>query len=132
MAQYAQDAAETDSPWERWECKQNDSDEEDVWCGIVRTPSWRIECEYRRKRRMMRIGDVDVPMPITKPPRLGQFYFIPSTDLPNGCAASSIYSGDAFDRYALENGLMHSTKEDACAHAAALIKITKDAMEAAK
>jgi hypothetical protein len=48
MLQYAQDAAETDKPWERWEfnsCK----DKADLWQPLHRHASWCPEHGYRRK-----------------------------------------------------------------------------------
>lgn len=46
MAQYAQDALETDRPWERWE--QRDIGEED-YRPLNCSPSWGLFVEYRRK-----------------------------------------------------------------------------------
>lgn len=47
MRLYAEDAAECERPWERWEWRR-DGDE---WspCGIFM--AWDTSCEYRRKRR---------------------------------------------------------------------------------
>jgi hypothetical protein len=45
MAQYAQDAAETDTPWERWEWKRCDN----KWCQMSVNPGWATDYDYRRK-----------------------------------------------------------------------------------
>ena len=46
MAQYAQDALETDKPWERWEFKRLI---DEFWQDCVEHPAWTINFEYRRK-----------------------------------------------------------------------------------
>lgn len=46
MALYAQDAAETDKPWERWERNLKDLD---IWYGLSTHPTWLRTCTYRRK-----------------------------------------------------------------------------------
>lgn len=46
MAQYAQDALETDKPWERWEFKRLI---DDFWHDCVEHPAWTINFDYRRK-----------------------------------------------------------------------------------
>lgn len=48
MAQYAQDAMETDKPWERWEFKES-AFNSFPWLGFVSHPSWAEKFEYRRK-----------------------------------------------------------------------------------
>lgn len=44
MLQYAQDATETDKPWERWE-----SNSRGVWNDCLHSPAWREGYQYRRK-----------------------------------------------------------------------------------
>ena len=46
MAQYAADAAETDTPWERW---QNRQAGEDDWYDLTGNPGWSPVFKYRRK-----------------------------------------------------------------------------------
>jgi hypothetical protein len=46
MAQYAQDAMETDKPWERWECIDECSI---TWLSFRCHPSWENNFKYRRK-----------------------------------------------------------------------------------
>ena len=46
MAQYAADAAETDTPWERW---QNRQAGEADWRDLTGSPVWSPVFEYRRK-----------------------------------------------------------------------------------
>ena len=46
MAQYAEDAMETDAPWERWEFSHDDRDFLSLDCH----PLWIIDNKYRRKQ----------------------------------------------------------------------------------
>ena len=45
MRLYAEDAAETDKPWERWEYKPDYG----VWASLDSHPDWFIDWQYRRK-----------------------------------------------------------------------------------
>ena len=51
MALYAQDALETDRPWERWEFRPKSR-----WLPFLLGdhPLWEEECEYRRKPKTSR------------------------------------------------------------------------------
>ena len=58
MALYAQDAMETNKPWERWEYRDAP---EDGWYSCVKPPQWAASVQYRRKTRTIRINGFDVP-----------------------------------------------------------------------
>ena len=47
MALYAQDAAETETPWERWECRKIGDEKWETF--VMPQPSWRTDYQYRRK-----------------------------------------------------------------------------------
>lgn len=47
MMQYAQDAMETDKPWERWEISSPLY--KDGWWPIAGNPGWMTDFEYRRQ-----------------------------------------------------------------------------------
>lgn len=54
MKLYAEDAAETDKPWERWEFRRPGSKRGNCWVSFTGLgdqphPSWSDGCEYRRK-----------------------------------------------------------------------------------
>jgi len=51
MAQYAEDARETDEPWTRWEQRYV---ENSFWSPLVEHPKWREGFEYRRKPKTSR------------------------------------------------------------------------------
>lgn len=46
MAEYAKDALETETPWERWEYRGS---EHALWEDLGGSPGWSRDCEYRRK-----------------------------------------------------------------------------------
>jgi hypothetical protein len=59
MLQYAQDAAETETPWERWEWRRGHG-----WIDMTGSPLWVNEYEYRRKPRTININGLEVPEPM--------------------------------------------------------------------
>ena len=71
MLQYAQDAAETDTPWERWEVKINNSE----WCELNGNPNWVEDWGYRRKPQVIKVGRHEFPKPIHERPRKGDVYW---------------------------------------------------------
>ena len=47
MRQYAEDAAETPVPWERWQCRDSNVPNS-RWCELEGHPGWYADMEYRR------------------------------------------------------------------------------------
>ena len=72
MLQYAQDAAETDSPWERWEFNTGG----DTWAELSKNPSWLEDRKYRRQHPVIRVGRPDFLKPISDAPEVGTVYWI--------------------------------------------------------
>ncbi len=58
MALYAQDAMETDKPWERWELRGGSTE----WIACVENPEWETAIQYRRKPRTININGHAVPV----------------------------------------------------------------------
>ena len=112
MLLYAQDAAETDKPWERWEILRGKS-----WCNLTENPTWIEYMEYRRKPQIIKVGRHEFPKPITESPEEGTDYFY--IDVGNTCfeVNGSIWTDDVNDVMRLESGRMHLTHEAAQAHA---------------
>jgi hypothetical protein len=52
MFEYAEDALETETPWERWEFRVKNARE---WDFLDDNPSWGEDCEYRRKPKQNEI-----------------------------------------------------------------------------
>lgn len=120
MLQYAQDAAETDKPWERWQVQ---SPVHGPWSGFIGDPTWDVRAKYRRKPRTIRIGEFDVPEPLREAPALGSAYMVPNMFTVSGATYRN-WDSDTADFIALERGLAHLTSEAAELHAKALISLS--------
>lgn len=120
MLQYAQDAAETDRPWELW---QNSDDGVSGWNDLDTHPMWVPTLLYRRKPRTIRINGHEVSKPVRRPLEHRTIYFVPTID---GfyLAAEYDWQDDETDNRLLEHGLIHLTEEAAIAHAKALLSFT--------
>ena len=123
MALYAQDAMETDTPWERWECNTGGVL---GWVYMLHHPAWLTEARYRRKPKILSVtlatGEVvSWPEPHRSELEYGEsyFYFIPT----HGDIVLKGWDSAPWDRTTLSNGCVHLTKEAAEQHAAALHKI---------
>lgn len=115
MLQYAQDAMETDKPWERWETFSSG------WRACCSSPVWASALLYRRKPQTVTINGFEVPAPLKVAPDGGRYY-IEYVD--EDCFYShSIWSGHTYDRKCLKRGIAHATKEGAIASCKARLGI---------
>jgi hypothetical protein len=123
MLLYAQDAMETDKPWERWEFKERTYK---VFETCYTNPAWFKEVSYRRKQKTIRIGNYDVPEPLRIAPEEGAKVYL--VDL--GISTSSKVACYSYSRqivaneFFLQRGLLHLNKEAAELHAKALLSFT--------
>ena len=125
MALYAQDALETETPWERWEMAFADSL---PWHGMDSHPGWIKHYEYRRKPQTIRIGDIDVPKPMSTAPVIGSVYWLVCFESDN-FACALVWRDDKEDRLRLERRLCHATEEATTANAKALIAVSGGTFE---
>ena len=125
MLQYAQDAAETDSPWERWEFKTD----VDTWVELSKNPSWFEDRKYRRKPQVIRVGRHEFPKPITRELNGGTDYFYVRVGDTCFEVSSDNWIGSAYDLMRLESRRVHPTREAAQAHADALNAICRGDVE---
>ena len=123
MLQYAQDAMETDTPWERWEVYGKITGR---WIPLSECFPFLPENQYRRKPKMLSetlaSGEVvSWPAPHCTELEYGDsyFYFVPT----HGDIVLKKWDCAPWDRTTLSNGYIHLTKEAAEQHAAALHKI---------
>ena len=116
MLQYAQDALETDKPWERWEWKGGRG-----WYPLASEFAFSIHYEYRRKPRTMTYT-VTIPEPLRKAPETGSWYWLAETAIDDFTSRVE-WVGDGCDRSWLKRGLCFATKEDAIAAAKAMLPI---------
>lgn len=120
MLEYAKDAMETETPWDKWEyCSFHAVG----WEDCMTTPTWWESNKYRRKT--VNINGHEVPEPCRKEPLVGERYCIPNI-LSNVLFDEFIWRRDTYDYNHLNLGLIHLTKEAAIAHAEALLSFTKE------
>ena len=119
ILQYAQDALETETPWERWQFRPVGTENWlDCWGGGVGF-SWR--CEYRRKPRTLTYT-VTMPEPMREAPQLDTEYYLVSLFEPRYFEVA--YWGDCHgERMLLKRGLCFATEADAIAAAKAMLPI---------
>ena len=120
MKLYAEDAAATEKPWERWQTRKEG---ERDWVPLAVHPAWHTDKEYRRKPTTITIGGEEVPEPEREPLDVGELYWVASTRQ-GGLAYYSRWYCDDTDMSRLRFGLVHRTKEAAVAHIKALIKVS--------
>lgn len=116
MLQYAQDAAETDKPWDRWEWKGGGG-----WYPLASEFAFLIHYEYRRKPRTLTYS-VTIPEPLREAPKVGEKYYY------SGLIDEELHGGTEWDGAPIElrllkRGLCFATKEDAIAAAKAMLPI---------
>ena len=136
MALYAQDAKETEYPWERWQVCSLESGE---WLTLSDTPCWAQIFEYRRKPQPCCLVDAlgvvhEWPQPIKTAPEHGATLFYVDFGLPS-MVGSWKWDNDPADIVLMSNGLLHNRAEDALQHARTLAQVNKIAtygLEAAK
>jgi hypothetical protein len=123
MMMYAQDAMETDKPWERWEFKTKFASK---WVETDMHPKWDIKTQYRRKIITININGFDIPEPLKiSEIKYDSRYFAPSlTDIYK--YNEYVFINDTTDEIIFKMGLAHRTKEDAIIHADALLSFTKN------
>lgn len=117
MLQYAKDAAETDTPWERWQCAivTYHSDYRQ-WLQCVCHPEWQLHMAYRRRPRTVRIGYRDVPESMRVHPELNTRFYVPNLGVYSPTSPpvlSHLWRGDDMDLFAFRLGLCYATEEDA-------------------
>ena len=119
MAQYAQDALETETPWERWQFRPVGAKNWlDGSCGI----GFSDLCEYRRKPRTLMTYTVTIPEPMREAPEVGKTYWL-AEPWAESLAHEYEWAGGPQDYRLLNRGLCFATKEDAIAAAKAMIPL---------
>jgi len=121
MLQYAQDWAETDTPWKRWEVAAPG----DKFVSLYSHPYWGEEYEYRRKPRTLTYS-VTIPEPLRKAPETGSWYWIAET-ASDDFTSRVEWEGDGCDRSWLKRGLCFATEADAIAAAKAMMPFKEEA-----
>ncbi len=125
MRLYAEDAAKTDKPWELWEARAKGY-ERSKFHSADGHPAWSIGFEYRRKPRVITVGNHSWPEPMKEAPGIGTelFCFSLNKDI-DELSYKFTWHDIGVDYDVLQRGIVHTTKEAAQAHAEALIAISK-------
>ena len=122
MIEYAKDWAETPYPWERWEFCDGGT-----WERLTAHPCWSSQTKFRRKAKIININGFEVPEPLRSVEGLESAYIVyaHTCDLYAKIHGTS-WIGDYADdlKIMIEKGLVHSTAENAQAHARALLSFT--------
>ena len=118
IAQYLQDANETDEPWLRWRYMACDQ-----WIDATDPIAFYPEYRYSRKPKTILINGFEVPEPVREPLAEGQAYWLanPTEDT----AQEYAREGNVIDLHWLAAGLIHLTKEAAQTHIDALLSFTR-------
>lgn len=124
MLQYAQDAAETPRPWERWEILRGKS-----WCDLTENPTWIEYMEYRRKPQVIRVGRHEFPKPIHERPRKGDVYWYVDMRQGEHYVCSTYWHHYDEDYGRLNKYVCHLTEAAAQAHADVLNAICRGDVE---
>ena len=115
MQKYAQDWAETEEPWKRWEVTSHRGE----WVALCGHPYWKGENEYRRKPRTMTYT-VTIPEPLREAPGVGEAYYVAAPDAAGFCI-EYVWTGRGTDIQGFKRGLYFATKEDAITAAKAMM-----------
>lgn len=118
MAEYAKDAAETETPWTRWEFRHGNGE----WQPKRNHPEWLVAYQYRRKPeppKNIMVNGFEVPAPLDDV-KIGTKVYVANALSTELCAPVTYGSWHA--TY-LNRKIIHATKEAAVAHAKAMLGI---------
>jgi hypothetical protein len=120
MAEYAKDAAETETPWERWGYRDKSGF---LQMSLFKHPEWRIDFSYHRKPRTISINGHEVPEPMRVKPGFGDFYYWPRIGAIQ--AYNDTWTDHEIDHTRLSQNICFSTREAAEAASLAIASLFK-------
>lgn len=122
MAQYAEDATQTEQPWLLWEFQ---SEETARWKSLLTHPGWSRGVQYRRRPEAPPtrvINGFTVPAPETVAlAKNTRYYLVAPTLLAWWCP--NLWHDQRLDHLYLERGLVFLAEEHAVANAKAMVGI---------
>jgi hypothetical protein len=116
MMQYAQDALESETPWEKWEYTYNK-----IWKPLIQHPSWDLCVYYRRKPKTIVVNGFTINAPLDKKPKDHSIVFYP--DLTTTYFAMLVPYSDEYYDVAFDNGILFDNANDATAMGKAMLGI---------
>ena len=122
MLQYAQDAMETDKPWERWEIETLDG-----WDKCGTSISWEECNNYRRKPQTIKVGKWEFPKPIEQPLGCADVYYYVDFNMETAefIPFRDTWTNNERDDDRLAGNLCHLSYDAALAHADVLNAICR-------
>ena len=121
MRQYAEDAAQTDKPWQLWEYSPADGPH---WEAMEGHPGWNTAYLYRRRPKAQTriVNGFTVPAPEVEALPFATPYWV--TDAyGEAWATCMVWGGESWHHRALKRGLVFLSKEFAVANARAMCGI---------
>lgn len=110
MAQYAEDAKTSKTPWELWQVKYSKGDGE--WCDCNLSLKWSSSSEYRRKPKAKLIHGVEVPV-FEFTLEVGEKFYAANVGLPEFFEQGYSKSEDCtFTQRMIERGLLYPYTEE--------------------
>lgn len=124
IAQYAEDAAYTDEPWQLWEYRPADSPR---WATMVTHPGWNTAYLYRRRSEPLPtptrvVNGFTVPAPEVEAPPFATTYWVADT-YGEAWATRMAWGGESRHHRALKRGLVFLAEEHAVTNAKAMVGI---------
>jgi hypothetical protein len=116
MAQYAQDAMESETPWINWEYSVGYS-----WFELNQHPKWALDVKYRRKPKTIVINGFTINAPLDKKPKEKTCVYC--LDLTTSYFALPVPYSDEYYDVAFNNGVLFDNEKDAVAMAKAMLRI---------
>ena len=108
--QYYQDWKKHDKPWELWEIRWI---ENEIWFQMSRDHLLRFghpNIDFRRKPETIRVGDYNLPKPITEEPEEGKLVYFFAPKYPSGFIPGR-YCKHSQDVNYFNNRCIHLTEE---------------------
>jgi len=116
MALYAEDAIETEHPYNKWEVSLQGF----IWETLNSNPRWNQVFKYRRKLKKILINGVEVVAAEVSAVPKGVNYYVPNV-INSGLLSEYTWAGDVIDWRMLKDNLIYLNREDAIARTKAML-----------
>lgn len=124
MQRYVEDAKTNTEPWLLWECKW---DYETEWTTLKYHPLWLSQCQYRRKKTTVALGESIFPKPeqhCDLP--FDTTYYVPEL---HGGIGEYVWKDSHINHDHMNSSMVHLSKRSAEQHATALRRMNTTACE---
>jgi hypothetical protein len=116
--QYAEDMNKYEKPWTKWQFQREHSRE---WRNATKCPKWHNVIEYRRIPDTITVNGIEVPEPLSVV-KEGVIMYVACPCNTNYYYEHTIQSAVPYSKRLLERKLLHESKENAVAHAKAMLQ----------